>query len=167
MARADGYVEPDPEAVRFSVNAQGPLRQAGIVQQALAGNMNPDACHWRKHATDNGAEALPACTGYLLAVIAATLAVACRVSRPRWRVCDRPAARLAHAHHSFVNLDDLVPVLEGGLAVALFVCRYERAVADDAARLRTPRSGTKRWLGVANLLAFSGFPIQSSCAPPG
>ena len=67
----------------------------------------------------------------------------------------------------FINIDDLVPVLSGGLAVAL-VSFADTSVLSRAyaARLRTPVDPNQEMvgLGTANLAAafFQGFPISSS-----
>ena len=161
-----------PKLFGFSVNAEGPLRQAwGIVQQALAGNTNLAAL-----AIGGGTLGLimvlkryPRVPGILLAVIAATLVVAMSgvyayagvsVIGPLPHGLPTPSVPL-------LTLDDLVPVLEGGLAVALVSFADTSVLSRTyAARLRTPVDPNQEMvgLGVANLAAgfFQGFPISSS-----
>jgi MFS superfamily sulfate permease-like transporter len=113
-----------PKRFGFSVNAQGPLRQAwGIVQQALAGKTNlvTLAIGGSTLGLIMVLKRYPRVPGILLAVIAATLVVA--MSGVYAHAGVSVIGSLPHGLPTptipLVNLDDLVPVLEGGLAVAL------------------------------------------------
>jgi MFS superfamily sulfate permease-like transporter len=113
-----------PKLFGFSVTANGPLRQTwGIVNKVLAGNTNVVAIAI-------GASTLaiilvlkrwPRVPGILIAVVAATVVVAAFHLATRAGVSvlgplprGLPAPRLP-----FVQVDDLVPVLMGGVAAAL------------------------------------------------
>ena len=161
-----------PKLFGFKVNAEGPLRQAwGIVQQMLAGNTNlvTLAIGGSTLGLIVMLKRYPRVPGILLAVIAATLVVAISgvyahggvsVIGPLPHGLPTPAV-------PFLNFDDLVPVLEGGLAVALVSFADTSVLSRTyAARLRTPVDPNQEMvgLGVANLAAgfFQGFPISSS-----
>jgi len=161
-----------PKLFGFSVTASGPLRQTwGIVNKVLAGSTNVVALAI-------GASTLaiilvlkrrPRVPGILIAVVAATVAVAAFRLATRAGVSvlgplprGLPAPRLP-----LVQVDDLVPVLMGGLAVALVSFADTSVLSRTyAARLRTPVDPNQEivGLGVANLAAafFQGFPISSS-----
>jgi MFS superfamily sulfate permease-like transporter len=161
-----------PKLFGFSVKANGPLRQAwGIFDQILAGKTNVVTLvigtstlalilllkRWRR---------LP---GILIAVVAATIVVAAfdlakhsgvSVLGPLPR--GLPSPRLP-----FVDLTDLVPILTGGIAVALVSFADTSVLSRTyAARLRTPVDPNQEMvgLGIANVAAsfFQGFPISSS-----
>jgi MFS superfamily sulfate permease-like transporter len=111
----------------------------------------------------------PRVPGILLAVIAATLVVA--ISGVYAHAGVSVIGPLPHGLPTpavpFLNFDDLVPVLEGGLAVALVSFADTSVLSRTyAARLRTPVDPNQEMvgLGVANLAAgfFQGFPISSS-----
>jgi MFS superfamily sulfate permease-like transporter len=161
-----------PKLFGFKVSAEGPLRQAwGIVQQMLAGNTNlvTLAIGGSTLGLIMMLKRYPRVPGILLAVIAATLVVAISgvyahagvsVIGPLPHGLPTPAVPL-------LNFDDLVPVLEGGLAVALVSFADTSVLSRTyAARLRTPVDPNQEMvgLGVANLAAgfFQGFPISSS-----
>ena len=161
-----------PKVLGFSVKANGPLRQAwGIVGRVFEGQTNAVALVI-------GASTLaiililkrwPRIPGILIAVVAATLAVAAFHLSSRFGVSvlgplpqGLPSPRLPIAH-----VEDLVPVLMGGLAVALVSFADTTVLSRTyAARLRTPVDPNQEMvgLGVANLAAafFQGFPISSS-----
>ena len=160
-----------PKLLGFSVTANGPVRQAwGIVGNVLRGNTNVMAL------------AIGACTlalilllkrwprvpGILIAVVAATGVVAAfglakrGVSVLGLLPQGLPSPRLPLAH-----VDDLVPILMGGVAVALVSFADTSVLSRTyAARLRTPVDPNQEMvgLGVANLATafFQGFPISSS-----
>jgi high affinity sulfate transporter 1 len=161
-----------PKLFGFSVTANGPLRQAwGIVHKVLAGSTNVVAL-----AIGASTLALilllkrqPRVPGILIAVVAATVVVAAFGLATRAGVSvlgplpqGLPAPRLP-----LVPFDDLVPILMGGVAVAL-VSFADTSVLSRiyAARLRAPVDPNQEivGLGVANLAAafFQGFPISSS-----
>jgi high affinity sulfate transporter 1 len=161
-----------PKLFGFSVTANGPLRQAGeIVNKVLAGSTNITAFAI-------GAVTLtvilllkrwPRVPGILIAVVSATIVVAAFHLAPRAGVSvlgplpgGLPSPRIPH-----VQVDDLMPILMGGIAVALVSFADTSVLSRTyAARLRTPIDPNQEMvgLGVANLAAafFQGFPISSS-----
>jgi high affinity sulfate transporter 1 len=161
-----------PKLFGFKVSAEGPLRQAwGIVQQMLAGNTNlvTLAIGGSTLGLIMMLKRYPRVPGILLAVIAATLVVA--ISGVYAHAGVSVIGPLPHGLPTpavpFLNFDDLVPVLEGGLAVALVSFADTSVLSRTyAARLRTPVDPNQEMvgLGVANLAAgfFQGFPISSS-----
>lgn len=161
-----------PKLFGFSVKAGGPLRQAwGIIAKVLAGNTNIVTLLI-------GASTLalilvlkrwPRVPGILIAVVAGTVAVAAFDLAKRAGVSvlgplpqGLPSPRLPFAH-----VDDLVPILMGGVAVALVSFADTSVLSRTyAARLRTQVDPNQEMLGlgIANLAAafFQGFPISSS-----
>jgi high affinity sulfate transporter 1 len=161
-----------PKLFGFSVTAKGPLRQAwGIVDKVLAGNTNIVALAI-------GASTLvlilllkrqPRVPGILIAVVAATVVVAAfdLATRAGVSVLGPLPQGLPSPRLPLVHFDDLVPVLMGGVAVALVSFADTSVLSRTyAARLRTPVDPNQEMvgLGVANLGAafFQGFPISSS-----
>src|SRR5262245_55752422 len=161
-----------PKLFGFSVAANGPLSQAwGIVGKIIDGNTNVTALLI-------GAAALalilalkrrPRVPGILIAVVAATVVVAVFDLEKRAGVS--VLGSLPQGLPSFrlpvVRADDLVPVLMGGLAVALVSFADTSVLSRTyAARLRSPVDPNQEMvgLGAANLAAafFQGFPISSS-----
>ena len=161
-----------PKLFGFSVKANGPLRQAwGIIAKILAGNTNVTAL-----AIGAGTLALililkrwPRMPAILIGVVCATAVVAAFDLARRAGVSvlgplprGLPAPRIP-----FVKLDDMVPILTGGVAVAL-VSFADTSVLSRiyAARLKTTVDPNQEMvgLGVANLAAafFQGFPVSSS-----
>ena len=161
-----------PKLFGFSVSADGPIRQAsGIVEKVIAGSTN-------LVALAIGASTLalilvlkrrPRVPAILIAVIAATVAVAVFELAARAGISvlgplpqGLPTPRLPIGH-----VDSFVPVLMGGLAVALVSFADTSVLSRTyAARLRAPVDPNQEMvgLGVANLAAgfFQGFPISSS-----
>jgi high affinity sulfate transporter 1 len=160
-----------PKLLGFSSSADGPLRQAwGIIGKILAGNTNVVA-----FAVGGSTLALilllkrrPRIPGMLIAVVAATVVVAwfdladagLSVLGPLPRGLPAPSLPLIH-------INDLVPIVTGGLAVALVAFADTSVLSRTyAARLRTPVDPNQEMvgLGAANLAAgfFQGFPISSS-----
>jgi len=161
-----------PKLFGFSVRANGPLRQAwGIVSKVLAGSTNVVAL-----AIGASTLALilllkrwPRIPGILIAVVAATAVVAAFDLATRAGVSALgPLPRgLPLPSLPLVHFDDIVPILTGGLAVALVSFADTSVLSRTyAARLRTPVDPNQEMvgLGVANLTAafFQGFPISSS-----
>ncbi len=161
-----------PKLFGFSVSASGPLRLVwGIINKVLAGNTNVVAL-----AIGAGTLALilllkrwPRIPGILIAVIAATVVVAAFDLAARAGVSAiGPLPRgLPLPRLPFVHVVDIVPILTGGLAVALVSFADTSVLSRTyAARLRTPVDPNQEMvgLGVANLAAafFQGFPISSS-----
>jgi high affinity sulfate transporter 1 len=161
-----------PKLFGFSVSASGPLRLVwGIVNKVLAGSTNVVAL-----AIGASTLALilllkrwPRIPGILIAVIAATVVVAAFDLAARAGVSAiGPLPRgLPLPRLPFVHVVDIVPILTGGLAVALVSFADTSVLSRTyAARLRTPVDPNQEMvgLGVANLAAafFRGFPISSS-----
>jgi high affinity sulfate transporter 1 len=161
-----------PKLFGFSVTANGPLRQTwGIVNKVLAGNTNVAAIAI-------GASTLaiilvlkrwPRVPGILIAVVVATVVVAAfhLAIRAGVSVLGPLPRGLPMPRLPFVQVDDLVPVLMGGVAAALVSFADTSVLSRTyAARLRTPVDPNQEMvgLGIANLAAafFQGFPISSS-----
>jgi high affinity sulfate transporter 1 len=161
-----------PKLFGFSVKAKGPLRQAwGIIEKVFAGDTNVIALVI-------GASTLalilllkrwPRIPGILIAVVAATLVVAAFHLETHSAVSVLgPLPRgLPHLRLPLVSTDDLLPILTGGLAVALVSFADTSVLSRTyAARLHTPVDPNQEMvgLGIANLAAafFQGFPISSS-----
>jgi len=161
-----------PKLLGFSVTPNGPVRQAwGIFGKVLRGNTNLMA-----FAIGAGTLALilllkrwPRVPGILIAVVAATSVVAAfdLARRAGISVLGPLPQGLPSPRFPLVHLDDLVPILTGGLAVALVSFADTSVLSRTyAARLRTSVDPNQEMvgLGVANLAAalFQGFPISSS-----
>jgi high affinity sulfate transporter 1 len=161
-----------PKLFGFSVRANGPLRLVwGIANKVLAGSTNVVAL-----AIGASTLALimllkrwPRIPGILIAVIAATVVVAAFDLATRAGVSALgPLPRgLPLPRLPLVHVDDIVPILTGGLAVALVSFADTSVLSRTyAARLRTPVDPNQEMvgLGAANLAAafFQGFPISSS-----
>jgi high affinity sulfate transporter 1 len=161
-----------PKLFGFSVEADGPARQAwGIVQQVLAGSTNLVTL-----AIGGSALALilllkryPRVPGILIAVIAATLVVAISGAYDHTGVA--VLGPLPHGLPALtiplIGLHDIVPVITGGIAVALVSFADTSVLSRTyAARLRAPVDPNQEMvgLGAANFAAgfFQGFPISSS-----
>jgi high affinity sulfate transporter 1 len=163
-----------PKLLGFSVDAEGPLRQvSAIARHLLAGDINPVA-----FAIGGSALALilllkrfPRVPGILLAVIAATVFVA--LSGVHEQAGVAVLGTLPRGLPTFtvprIGFDDLLPLVTGGVAVALVSFADTSVLSRTyAARLRTPVDPNQEMvgLGVANLAAgfFQGFPISSSAS---
>jgi high affinity sulfate transporter 1 len=161
-----------PKLCGFSVNGEGPLRQLwGIVQKVASGATNTTAL-----AIGGGTLILifllkrwPRIPGILLAVVAATLAVAAfdLARRAGISVLGPLPQGLPLPQIPFVRMDDLAPILTGGAAVALVSFADTSVLSRTyAARLRVAVDPNQEivGLGTANLAAgfFQGFPISSS-----
>jgi high affinity sulfate transporter 1 len=161
-----------PKLFGFSVTANGPMRQVwGIVGALLAGRTNVVT-----FAIGGGTLALilllkrwPRVPGILIAVSAATLLVAVfsLASRGGVSVLGSLPQGLPLPRLPFVHVDDLGPILMGGLAVALVSFADTSVLSRTyATRLRSPVDPNQEMvgLGIANLAAafFQGFPISSS-----
>jgi high affinity sulfate transporter 1 len=161
-----------PKLFGFSIAANGPLRQAwGIVTKMLAGNTNVVALAV-------GAATLavilllkrwPRIPAILIAVAGATLVVASfhLGTRAGVSVLGPLPKGLPSPRLPLVYVDELVPILMGGIAVALVSFADTSVLSRTyAARLRTPVDPNQEMvgLGIANLASafFQGFPISSS-----
>ena len=161
-----------PKLFGFSASAKGPLRQAwGIADKILKGNTNLAAL-----AVGVGTLVLilllkskPRIPATLIAVVTATVVVATFDLATRAGVSvigslprGLPAPRLP-----FVQVEDWVSILVGGIAVALVSFADTSVLSRTyAARMRTPVDPNQEMLalGAANLACafFQGFPISSS-----
>ena len=161
-----------PKLFGFSVTAKGPLRQVwGIVDKVLKGNTNIAAL-----AIGAGALVLilllkrkPRVPGILIAVFVATVAVAIfhLATRAGVSVLGPLSRGLPSLTLPFVQVEDWVSILMGGIAVALVSFADTSVLSRTyAARLRTQVDPNQEMvgLGVANLASafFQGFPISSS-----
>jgi high affinity sulfate transporter 1 len=161
-----------PKLLGFSAKADGPLRQAwAIIEGVRGGRTNLTAL-----AIGGGALALilllkrrPRIPGMLVAVVAAmgVVAVFDLAERAGISVLGALPQGLPGPRVPLVPLDSLVPILSGGLAVALVAFADTSVLSRTyAARLRTPVDPNQEMvgLGIANLAAgfFQGFPISSS-----
>ena len=161
-----------PKLFVFSVKAEGPLRQVwGIIEKVLTGNTNIATL-----LIGAGTLALilflkrwPRIPGILIAVVAATVTVAIFdvAKRAGVSVLGPLPQGLPSPRVPFAQVDDLVPIIMGGLAVALVSFADTSVLSRTyAARLRTPVDPNQEMvgLGIANLAAafFQGFPISSS-----
>jgi high affinity sulfate transporter 1 len=161
-----------PKLFGFSVTAKGPLRQVwGIVDKVLKGNTNIAALAI-------GASALvlilllkgkPRVPGILIAVVAATVAVATLdlATRAGVSVLGPLPRGLPSLTFPFVRTEDWVSILTGGIAVALVSFADTSVLSRTyAARLRMQVEPNQEivGLGIANLASafFQGFPISSS-----
>jgi high affinity sulfate transporter 1 len=161
-----------PKLLGFSVSVTGPLRQgSAIVSNVIAGRTNLVAL------------AIGGCTlafilvlkrwprvpGILIAVIAATVVVGLLdlATRAGVAVLGPLPRGLPALSFPLVRMDDLMPIVTGGFAVAM-VSFADTSVLSRAyaARLGVPAKPNQEMvsLGVANLMAgvFQGFPISSS-----
>jgi high affinity sulfate transporter 1 len=161
-----------PKLLGFSVSADGPVLQAwGILKQVLAGSTNATTL-----AIGGGALALilvlkryPRIPGILIAVVAATLVVAVSGVHADAGVAVLGALPqgLPAPAIPLIGFDDLVPVITGGIAIALVSFADTSVLSRTyAARLRAPVDPNQEMvgLGAANLATgfFQGFPISSS-----
>jgi len=161
-----------PKLFGFSVSADGPLRQAlGIVDQVWAGSANLTVL-----AIGGACLALilvlkrwPRLPGMLIAVAAATIVVAVfdLASSPGLSVLGPLPQGLPAPRIPLTPLDSVVPILTGGLAVALVSFADTSVLSRTyAARLKTSVDPNQEMvgLGIANIAAalFQGFPISSS-----
>ena len=161
-----------PKLFGFSIDAKGPLRQSiAIVQQVLAGRSNLVTL-----AIGAGSLILilllkryPRIPGTLIAVVAATVLVGTLELSTRAGVAILGALPqgLPRPRLPLISLDDLLPVVTGGLAVALVSFADTSVLSRTyAARLRMPVDPNQEMvgLGIANLASgfFQGFPISSS-----
>ena len=161
-----------PKLLGFSVKAEGPLQQVqAIIDGVLAGRINLAAC-----AIGVGALILilvlkrfPRVPGILIAVVGATLLVgALDLGTSAGVAVLGPAPQgLPALTLPLIRYDDMVPVLMGGVAVALVSFADTSVLSRTySARLGQPVDPNQEMvgLGVANLAAgfFQGFPISSS-----
>lgn len=163
-----------PKLFGFSVSAKGPVRQAwGIFQRILEGKTNIAAL-----AIGASTLALilllkrkPRLPGVLIAVVGATVVVASfdLATRAGVSVLGTLPRGLPSPALPFVEVEDWVPILMGGIAIALVSFADTSVLSRTyAARLRTQVDPNQEMvgLGVANLASafFQGFPVSSSAS---
>jgi high affinity sulfate transporter 1 len=161
-----------PKLLGFSIGADGPLRQAWAIGEGLlAGRTNIAA-----FVVGGSALAVilvlkrwPRVPGLLIAVAGATIVVAVfdLATRAGISVLGPLPQGLPLPRLPFVDAASLVPIITGGLAVALVSFADTSVLSRTyAARLRTPVDPNQEMvgLGIANVAAgfFQGFPISSS-----
>jgi high affinity sulfate transporter 1 len=159
-----------PKLFGFSVNGDGPLRQAWqIGREVWGGSTNVAAL-----AVGGGALLLilllkrwPRLPGMLIAVGLATVVVAAFDLGTHVSVLGALPQGLPSPSLPLVPLESLRPILIGGLAVALVAFADTSVLSRTyAARLRTPVDPNQEMvgLGIANIAAafFQGFPVSSS-----
>jgi high affinity sulfate transporter 1 len=159
-----------PKLFGFSIEGEGPLRKIWAIGKAiLKGEAN-----WTAFAVGAGTLAVilllknnKRVPGILIAVVGATLAVSALDLGARVSVLGSLPQGLPAFTIPDIRYDDIIPVIIGGLAVALV------SFADTSvlSRVYAARTGTQVdpnqemvGLGAANLAAgfFQGFPISSS-----
>jgi high affinity sulfate transporter 1 len=161
-----------PKLLGFSAKAPGPLRQSvAIVREVLAGHAKPVTA-----AIGVGTLLLilllkrrPHVPGVLIAVVAATVLVGVLglAQTAGVAVLGALPQGLPAPAIPLIRFDELVPVVTGGLAVALVSFADTSVLSRTyAARLHTPVDPNQEMvgLGLANLASgfFQGFPISSS-----
>jgi len=159
-----------PKLFGFSIEGEGPLREIWAIGKAI---LNGKA-NWTAFAVGAGTLAVilllknnKRVPGILIAVVGATLAVSALDLGARVSVLGPLPQGLPAFTIPEIRYDDIIPVIIGGLAVALV------SFADTSvlSRVYAARTGTHVdpnqemvGLGAANLAAgfFQGFPISSS-----
>ena len=161
-----------PKLLGFSIESVGPLRNMWAIGQGIVdGKTNPVALAIGG-ATLVAILALkrfPRIPGILVAVAGATLAVTLLDlgSGGAIKVLGAMPRGLPVPTLPLIRIDDLVPLVTGGIAVALISFADTSVLSRTyAAKLRTPVDPNQEMvgLGAANLAAgfFQGFPISSS-----
>ena len=162
-----------PKLLGFSVDAPGPVRQAWrTVQSVLDGRTNLAA-----FAIGSGTLVLilllkrwPRVPGLLIAVAAATVVVAISgLASAGIAVLGPLPQGLPALRVPRIGVDDVVPILMGGVTVALVSFADTSVLSRSyAARLRTKVDPNQEMvaLGAANLASgfFQGFPVSSSAS---
>ena len=161
-----------PKLFGFSIESDGPLRNLEAIAEAiLDGRAN-----WTAFAVGAGTLAVilllkdyKRVPGVLLAVVGATViaGVLDLGARAGISVLGPLPQGLPVFTIPWINLDDIVPVMIGGAAVAMVSFADTSVLSRTyAARMRTPVDPNQEMvgLGAANLAAgfFQGFPISSS-----
>ena len=161
-----------PKLLGFKASAEGPLRLLwAIIEKVLEGSTNVTAL-----AVGGGTLALilllkrrPRIPGMLIAVVAATIVVALfdLATRAGIAVLGPLPRGLPGPSLPLIGMSDLVPIITGGIAVALVSFADTSVLSRTyAARLKAPVDPNQEMvgLGAANLAAgfFQGFPISSS-----
>ena len=161
-----------PKLLGFSIEATGPLRDIWAIAQAvLDGRTNAMALLIGSTtlALILALKRRPRVPGILIAVMGATIVVAALdlSARAGLAILGPLPQGLPSLAIPLIGINDVVPVLVGGLAVALVSFADTSVLSRSyAARLRSPVDPNQEMvgLGVANLAAglFQGIPISSS-----
>jgi high affinity sulfate transporter 1 len=161
-----------PKLLGFAIEPTGPLRDMWAIARAIVDGKTNVVSLAVGGATLVAILALkrfPRVPGILFAVVGATVAVALLDlgSRGTVKVLGAMPYGLPMPTLPLVGVDDLVPVVTGGIAVALVSFADTSVLSRTyAARLRAPVDPNQEMvgLGAANLAAgfFQGFPISSS-----
>jgi high affinity sulfate transporter 1 len=161
-----------PKLLGFSIESEGPLRNIWAIGEAIVDGKT----NWTAFAVGAGTLAVilllkgkKRVPGILIAVVGATMAVSLLdlAARGNVAVLGRLPQGLPYFAVPWITLADLVPILTGGLAVAMV------SFADTSvlSRVYAGRTDSKVdanqemvGLGAANLAAgfFQGFPVSSS-----
>jgi MFS superfamily sulfate permease-like transporter len=167
-----------PKLLGFSIESTGPLRDMWAIARGIVDgktNLVSLAVGGATLVAILALKRFPRVPGILLAVVGATLAVALLDlgSRGAIKVLGAMPYGLPMPTLPLIGVDDLVPVVTGGIAVALVSFADTSVLSRTyAARLRAPVDPNQEMvgLGAANLAAgfFQGFPISSQLlAHPG
>ncbi|WP_218135213.1 sulfate permease [Variovorax sp. YR216] len=163
-----------PKLFGFSVEGEGPLQQTWALLQGIAGGKT----HGVTLLVGAGTlvailllQRVPRAPAVLIGVVAATIAAGLfdLATQTGLKVLGPLPQGLPTPSVPIIQLDDIRPVLLGGLAVAL-VSFADTSVLSRvyAARMRTPVDPNQEMvgLGVANLATgfFQGMPISSSAS---
>ena len=161
-----------PKLLGFSIDSTGPLRGILSIGQAIIdGKTNPVALAigLATLVAILVLKRFPRVPGILVAVVGATLAVTLfdLGSGGTIKVLGAMPKGLPVPTLPLIGMNDLVPVITGGIAVALISFADTSVLSRTyAAKLRTPVDPNQEMfgLGAANLAAgfFQGFPISSS-----
>jgi len=161
-----------PKLLGFSIDSTGPLRGIlSIGQGIIDGKTNPVALAigLATLVAILVLKRFPRVPGILVAVVGATLAVTLfdLGSGGTINVLGAMPKGLPVPTLPLIGMNDLVPVITGGIAVALISFADTSVLSRTyAAKLRTPVDPNQEMfgLGAANLAAgfFQGFPISSS-----
>ena len=161
-----------PKLLGFSIESAGPLRNMWAIGQGIVDgktNLVALAIGGATLVAILALKRVPRVPGILVAVVGATLAVTLLDlgSSGAIKVLGAMPKGLPVPTLPLIGIDDLVPVLTGGIAVALISFADTSVLSRTyAAKLRTPVDPNQEMvgLGVANLAAgfFQGFPISSS-----
>ncbi len=161
-----------PKLFGFKIESEGPLRNMWAIGLAIVGNQT----NWTAFAIGAGTLALilllkrfQRVPGILIAVVVATVLVGALdlATTAGISVLGSLPQGLPGFALPWIRQDDIVPVLIGGVAVALVSFADTSVLSRSyAARLRTAVDPNQELvgLGAANLAAgfFQGFPISSS-----
>ena len=161
-----------PKLLGFSIESAGPLRNIWAIAQGILDgktNLVALAIGGATLVAILALKRVPRVPGILVAVVGATLVVTFLdlASAGAVKVLGAMPKGLPIPALPLIGIDDLVPVVTGGVAVALISFADTSVLSRTyAAKLRMPVDPNQEMvgLGAANLAAgfFQGFPISSS-----